>query len=454
MATATKKRPAKNPSKNSVKAKSTKPRPAGPDIPPAETPDLPPALEGGKSTAAVQEGYSEPDPTAALVDFLYNRGYALDRERWNNLTDAEQNNVRRWVNDLTHGKYHVVPPCMMRFDTNGGTRVGGGPLRPQDGPLTYFLACEFGRVSYKDTASTTVELDKGALTASQIEELLCGTKIGVLIELCPNDKRNDSFIPGTEPPRFEFICDSMGYRSGPKSWKFTTKFGAEIGEAQDLFAFAGRSGRIELTLLGEAEGRGSHDADDEDDDTHPDVEAGKDRPHGTPVLDAAAKARKKDQPSLLPEEPEADESADVVEFLVLPQTAEQSFVARVSQAKKKWRAGCLASFKVGDEVLDENSFPDDSKPGQTTCEYAITAVVDRWIGHLQKAPTGDWSAYIGRLQDYLTRLRAGETPEQIDAEITNAMGSGPQLHDPDDASEDDESDKEEFGDEDSEDSDA
>lgn len=382
------------------------------NIPAAKGKSPPAMAENGKpkkSAADVQSMFSGPNADAAAVDFLQRRGYAINKNQWSKLSDGQRNEARRWMEDISHGKPHTMPPFMTDFDTNGGTRPGGGVIRPEDQPEPFFVAVDFGRVGYEDSGSVPGLIHKSCLSAADAEKLLCNTRVKVLIELRDNAERK-SLLKEPTNPRFEFEMDSKGFRSSKDGWHLTFKLGIALDRLAELGKFAGQTGRAELTRLGEIEGK----AESNGQGPHPDVEEGKHKPHGTPVLDAAAKARKeaKATPKLIPDSDDPDE------LFVLPQEPNSLFIARVEPDGAKWKAGCEVRFVSGEFTEDENSFADEAKTSQTTLEYAVTAVVERWIGYLQKRPDGDWKKPIADLQAYLARLRAGDSPEKIDAEIT------------------------------------
>lgn len=429
--TATKEKPvrgATRATKKSAKKSAKKASPgraAGePTIPPAETPELPPAIEKGsgrkKSSAEVQAGFSgtEKDAEAAVVAFLQRRNFKINRSQWNKLSSDDHAQVRRWMEDVEAGRSATVPPCLLQFNA-AGQATPGGAVQPVDESEIFKTDAEFGRVSYEDTGSVPVTIPKDDLEPDEAEALFCDSKLGVLIELRPNSERKTLLAEPTKP-RLEFVIDVKGYRSSKDGWHFTMKFGIALDYLEVLGKFAGKSGRCELRRLGSAEAKGSGGKNR----PHPDVEAGKDRPHGLPALEAAAAARREsNQPKLIPDEEHDIEG--VAELFVLPQTASQTFVARVKQFPDgKWRVGAMVSFSVpGDPpVIDENTFPEAGMPGCVSVQQAIASIIERWIGYLQKSPYGGADEYIDDLQAYLTRLRGGDTPEQIDQELTAASG--------------------------------
>lgn len=424
------------PVRSATRSTKTAPKTPRPDleIPPAAAPAVPPAIEKGGARRDKAAGLTKKSSDADLVEWLKtSRGATINMNQWSKLPDAERANVRRWAIDLSNGKPSAMPLCMQQFDSNGGTRVGG-VVRSEESNETYFVGMKFGRVSYEDTGSVPVIIPKGLLKADQAEKLLCNTRLKVLIELRPNDERKTLLKEPTKP-RIEFEMDSKGYRSSKDGWHLSLKFGCGLDHLLDLGKFAGQEGRGELTRLGEIEGK----AEGNGTGPHPDVEAGKDRPHGTPALETAAAARRdlKGQTKLA-----LDDDAPR-ELDIMPQTRREHFVVRVEKFPDgKWRSGCWACLDVtkGGEPLREDSTPNANLPGQTTLEYAVIAAVERWIGTLQKLPeTPQASAHIFSLQTYLGRLRAGETPEGLDKEFTEKFHGATTDADPsDDGSEDDE----------------
>lgn len=85
-------------------------------------PDAPPIA--GTTVPENGESNGQPviDPIEAIIEFCYARGYALDRERWNKFTEAQQRQVTGWVDSASCGRKSTVPPCLRQFDTAAAAR--------------------------------------------------------------------------------------------------------------------------------------------------------------------------------------------------------------------------------------------------------------------------------------------------------------------------------------------
>lgn len=113
------------------------------------------------------------------------------------------------------------------------------------------FGCEFGGVSIGDqTARIGVAVDKAGLDPLTAEEVLCGRRVSVKIELQPENEKDQRRFAGMEPIQLLTVCDIKSYRSAVNSWGFGLTFALQEIEVDDLGRFAKRTGRCEVQVLG------------------------------------------------------------------------------------------------------------------------------------------------------------------------------------------------------------
>lgn len=157
------------------------------------------------------------------------------------------------------------------------------------------LDVKFGTLSIGEyTMGLGVEVPKSKLSLDKFDTLLAGSRLRV--EILPNAHGQDpdqKQIPGTFE-KVEAEVDSKRFSVGIDSIKFRLTFpkdGVDHGLVDSLVK---KQGQIRLQRVGDALTKESKKAirDAGGDESHPDVAAGKDRPHGTPLLGELAKMMK------------------------------------------------------------------------------------------------------------------------------------------------------------------
>lgn len=275
--------------------------------------------DGGENSAKNSGDSSTADPDVAaaeagdraVLEVLAKHHVVITRQQYKLLADASLRQVNAWVATVTNSNGdHIppLPPCLMDYLTPA-RRAELHPPKERNLPPRKFMACKFGKASVGDhTFSIPVKVDSAKLSPDEAHQILNGRRLDMLMAIgssSPDEKKlfdNEQSIKST--------VTINGCTMRPKYWAFNIALPSKEVNPDDAFDFANRSGRIELEVLGDAEaGDTPPDKRKLTDPPHPDVEAGKDRPHGTPFLDAAAKAKaEKDQANASPaptEEPPA-----------------------------------------------------------------------------------------------------------------------------------------------------
>lgn len=151
---------------------------------------------------------------------------------------------------------------------------------------------DFGTVSVGDqTASLGVTFEKSKLGLERADELLCGSRLAVTI--IPGGKGTDpdqQQIPGSFE-NIEAEIDSKNYSVKPDSISARLTFNRSSINLAVLTSLVKRSGKLKIKRIGDAETTEQKRSRREE--LHPDVEMGKDKPHGTPGLFHAAKELKR-----------------------------------------------------------------------------------------------------------------------------------------------------------------
>jgi hypothetical protein len=237
----------------------------------------------------------------AVLDVLQQHDVVITRQQYLLLTDPQMRAVNTWVDAINAADGKSVPGmpvCLMPFLT-AEARAKLHPPKEPHLPPRKFSGCEFGNVSIGDqTASIPVKVDSVRFHPDEAERILVGRRVNATIALEEHSERDQRRLPEMEPPRIETVCDIKSYRRTVNDWNFKLTFALKEVDAGILSQFAHRTGRCELEVLGDA------DSDDDDgqgsrprgrprktDPPHPDVEDGKNKPHGLPFLEEAAKAQ-------------------------------------------------------------------------------------------------------------------------------------------------------------------
>lgn len=150
---------------------------------------------------------------------------------------------------------------------------------------------EFGGVSFgKQTARIGVKILRDKFGIADAETFLCGSRLKVKIAANPRDE-----LPGQNhlfdaSETLEAEVDCKHYSAKPDDFSAAFTFNKSSVSAEALTKIGNRPGVILMERVGNAEsGGGDDDDDDEIDPDDREFEAGKDKPIGTPALNAAAK---------------------------------------------------------------------------------------------------------------------------------------------------------------------
>lgn len=283
--------------KKAVKAAVEKPE--EPELPVDVSDDLPAVDPDCETASDVPPVDAAIDPDVAardarmhtLLQTLARHGMVISQQQFLLQSDETIAMTNRWVDAVLADPDRdppALPPSLLAFATRE-LRERIAPAPEKSLPPRKYLGCTFGNVSVGDqTASIPVKVDADRFRPEEAHEFLCGRRVEAVIVLEENSERDQERIEDYGPPRVATICDIKSYRGAVNDWGFKLTFQKQEIEVASLGQFAHRTGRLELQLLG--------DSDDEDSDRphgeqpHPDVEMGKDRPHGTPAVEALAEA--------------------------------------------------------------------------------------------------------------------------------------------------------------------
>ncbi len=262
----------------------------------AESSDTDPAkLESNETAPAIDPDIAERD--SRMKDrllVLSDHGIVITQQQYLCLSDENIRLTNRWVETLRQGLSSPPPVGLMAFATDA-MRERLYPSRDVGLPPRKFMGCEFGNVSIGDqTASIPVKVDADRFKPDEAHNFLCGRRVEALIVLEDNSDRDQgTLFDEDDPPRVDTICDIKSYRGSVNDWAFKLTFQLQEISIAALGQFAHRSGRCELQLLGDAKGDDDSNKSKPNQTTlpHPDVEMGKNKPHGTPALDALAQVR-------------------------------------------------------------------------------------------------------------------------------------------------------------------
>jgi len=150
---------------------------------------------------------------------------------------------------------------------------------------------DFGTVSVGDqTASLGMTFDKSKMGLEKADELLCGSRLAVKIipgakGTAPNQKQIPDAFDKIEA---EIDCKHYGVKPDAITARFA--FNRSAIDLAILTSLVKRSGKVTLERIGDAE---TAEEKREKSKAHPDVELGKDKPHGTPGLFAVAQEMKR-----------------------------------------------------------------------------------------------------------------------------------------------------------------
>lgn len=223
---------------------------------------------------------------------LADHGIVMTAHQYQCLSDENMRLTNRWIETLRQDLSSPPPVGLMAFATDA-VREKLFPSRGTGLPPRKFFGCRFGKISIGDqTASVPLKIDKERFTPNEADEFLCGRRVEAVVVLESNADRNqERLFDEDEPKRVDTICDIKSYRGSVKWWSFGLTFQLQEIDVDSLGHFGNRHGRCELQLLGDAKGDDDNGKSKPGQTTippHPDVEMGKDKPHGTPALDALA----------------------------------------------------------------------------------------------------------------------------------------------------------------------
>lgn len=160
---------------------------------------------------------------------------------------------------------------------------------------TAVLDASFGGMNYgKEKASTQITIRRALLCNDDAVDLLCKKRLRATIET-GGDATSDRQLPGMEDDyhRLDAVIETAKLGTGVKEFTATGNINlSDLDDEADLLRFRHKPVRLsihDVEVLVDSETGEPIRSDDEEE--HPDVAAGKDRPHGTPALEAAAKAK-------------------------------------------------------------------------------------------------------------------------------------------------------------------
>lgn len=263
----------------------------------------PQAADGPYSpTPADRPPVPEPEATQRrLLQVLARHGLVISYQQLALLSNPQILEAQKWVDVVEESQGETIPPlprCLMDFATRE-VREKEGPAAQPGLPPRKYMACSVGGFGYKDgVIRLPVAVPVDRMDPEEAHAILNNKKVNLLLalqtEAAPGQKTlySDAEVGR---PTIDAVTSIKRYSCGGGVWKFTVVLATEDCDLELAGSFSGKDGRIEIQVLGEAESDHSNHRPMEG--PHPDVEEGKDRPHGTPALAAAAKALKETEPT-------------------------------------------------------------------------------------------------------------------------------------------------------------
>lgn len=158
------------------------------------------------------------------------------------------------------------------------------------------LAVRFGNLSGNDeSGSISLTASRADLDLETASMLFCGKTLKAVLTMAPNGDEKQVRLPGMEdehPPEVDAEFVVKRFSAGAARIGASLAFATMDVDPKQLLHLAKKSGRLivtEVTAIAKIKPK----VDVGDDGEHPDVAAGKDRPHGHPLLEAAAKGHKR-----------------------------------------------------------------------------------------------------------------------------------------------------------------
>lgn len=175
-----------------------------------------------------------------------------------------------------------------------GTKSGNGQSTLDLPNEEQILEVKFGGLSIgESTARLGVAIGRGAMTLSRAEKLLCERRLSGSIELGGLQGQ----LPGMQGEAHTIVgvFDTKALSVKSKYYATGLTLALEEIDVSDLAHFPKREGVLRISEISaipeKKRSTGNGEDEDDDEEEHPDVAAGKDRPHGTPALEAAARAK-------------------------------------------------------------------------------------------------------------------------------------------------------------------
>ena len=160
------------------------------------------------------------------------------------------------------------------------------------------LEVSFGSFSCGDqTARLGFHVERSRMNLEQADAYLCGARLDVALLACQKgDAEGQLHLEGTVET-VDSVADCKQYSVKPEEFSAGLTFAKTPQLVSELSQLAKRPGKIYIQRIGDTGHGDESDDDDEFDDklTHPDVLVGKDKPSGTPALQAAAQEHKRRQ---------------------------------------------------------------------------------------------------------------------------------------------------------------
>jgi len=153
------------------------------------------------------------------------------------------------------------------------------------------LEVSFGSFSCGDqTARLRFHVERSRMNLEQADAYLCGARLDVALLACQKgDAPGQQHLEGTADT-IQSVADCKQYSVKPEEFSAGLTFAKTAELVSELSQLAKRPGKIYIQRIGDTgHGEGFDDDDEIDGElTHPDVLIGRDRPAGTPALQAAA----------------------------------------------------------------------------------------------------------------------------------------------------------------------
>lgn len=199
----------------------------------------------------------EASRVSAMLRCCARQGIVISAQQLQLLADESLQTISAWVDAIDNSAGVHVPPvpgCLTDYLTRDVQPQGEAGLPPRR-----VFTCKFGSVSFRGGAvSIPVAVTRGSLTPNDAELYFCRRRLNVVLT-CGDADPDQKALPGMEPAEDEsvdFCCDVKRFSVDLDVYKFSVSASLDKGDDHALTQLAARSGRIEVSVVGDMAAKG------------------------------------------------------------------------------------------------------------------------------------------------------------------------------------------------------